>query len=175
MNNYYAYRFYRGNSKFDRDLDYYCIMNIGDTLTLIRQTFNAIVETATLTANRTYTLPDKSGTIALLDDVGGGSSKTVTTITSPTNILVGDNNGVLRCNNTSAIVVTIPASNGYDVGFTVDIIQINTGQVTVTPGSGITLKMFGNSTSAVLIGQNARAQLIKLATNEWHITGDISI
>ena len=151
------------------------IMNIGDTLTLIRASFNALIETATLTANRTYTLPDKSGTVALLDDIGGSSGKTVSNTSISTNIVIADINNFLRCTNSSAINLTIPASNGYAIGSVVDIIQTGTGQVTIVPGSGISLLKFGGTGNAVLIGQYARAQIVKLDANVWHCTGDVSI
>lgn len=149
-------------------------MDIGDKLTFNHE-FDSSVTTESLTAARQWLLPNKNGTVAMTSDIGG-TQRNVNTITASSNILVGDNGSVIRCNNSSAITITIPASNGYDVGFTVDIIQVNTGQVTISPGSGISLIKFGGTGNAVLIGQYARSQLIKLTTgNQWHCTGDISI
>lgn len=153
-------------------------MDIGDTLTLIRQSFEAIFDTANLTATRTYTFPNKTGTVALLDDIssggGGSSTKSVITVFSSKSFTSNDLNNIIRCNSSSAIALNIP-SNSFDVGSVIDVIQRGTGAVSITRSFGISLLKFGGEGTANLIGQYARCQLIKIADSEWHITGDISI
>lgn len=152
-------------------------MNFGNAITLIRTSFNAVIDTLTLTANRTYNLPDKSGTFALLDDVGSGgsSNKVVNTITENKTLLLSDSSTIIRCNNTDGLTITIPSANVFPIGYSVDIVQINTGQVTIVGEGGEIIKKIGGTGNAILIGRFAGCSVTKLVANEWYATGDISI
>lgn len=105
---------------------------------------------------------------------GGGSAPTVNAQTGTTYTLaLTDANNRVSLSNTSAITLTIPlnSSVNFPIGTGVDLIQLNTGQVTVVGASGVTL------TSA--IGYKIRTtfsgcSIIKTDTNTWVMVGDIT-
>ena len=76
--------------------------------------------------------------------------------------------------NTATQVVTIPtnANVAFNVGTMVSIVLQGSGNVTVSPFSGVTLYLAGNSTSASrTISTYGMATLMKVATNTWFING----
>jgi hypothetical protein len=78
---------------------------------------------------------------------------------------------MVEVSNTSAITVTIPtnASVAFPVGSSITILQTNTGQITVSPASGVTLNYTpGNKFRA----QWSSATLMKRATDTWVLFGD---
>ena len=74
----------------------------------------------------------------------------------------------------SANVITIPNNTtvSFNIGTAISIIQQGTANLTVTPGSGVTMYFAGNSTSASrTVGNYGMATLMKVATNTWFING----
>ena len=93
--------------------------------------------------------------------------------TTYTLVLTDANNTVVELSNTSAITVTVPleSSVAYPVGSQVQLLQTNTGQVTVAGASGVTV----NGTPGLkLRAQWSFATLIKRASNTWVIVGDVT-
>ena len=93
--------------------------------------------------------------------------------TTYTLALTDANNTVVTLSNTAAITVTIPpaSSVAFPVGSQVQLNQINTGQVTVAAGSGVTL----NGTPGYkLRAQWSFATLICTASNVWLLVGDVT-
>ena len=87
---------------------------------------------------------------------------------------ISDAGKALVFTNSSAITLTIPSesSTNYTIGQTFLVIQKGTGQVTVAGASGVTINaLSGNSKTS---GQYAEARLIKTASNEWLLSGDLS-
>lgn len=79
---------------------------------------------------------------------------------------------MIELNSSSDIAVTIPpeSSVNYPVGTTLDIMNINTGLVTVVAGSGVTV----NATPGLkLRTQWSSATLLKRASNSWVVYGDL--
>jgi hypothetical protein len=105
---------------------------------------------------------------------GGGSAPTVNAQTGTTYTLaLTDANNRVTLSNTSGITVTIPpnSSVNFPVGTGIDLIQANTGQVTVVGGSGVTL----NSAIGYKIRTLAAGcSLIQIAANSWIMVGDIT-
>jgi hypothetical protein len=103
---------------------------------------------------------------------GGSSAPTVNAQTGTTYTLVlGDANNRVTLSNTSGITVTIPpnSSVAFPVGTGVDLVQLNTGQVTVAPGSGVTL----NGTPGLkLRARYSGCSIIQTAANTWVLVGD---
>lgn len=100
----------------------------------------------------------------------GTNAQTGTTYTL---VLADADNKVVELSNTSAITVTIPleSSVAYPVGSQVQLLQTNTGQVTVAGASGVTV----NGTPGLkLRAQWSFATLIKRASNTWVIVGDVT-
>lgn len=105
------------------------------------------------------------------------------TITQPINTQTGTSytiaasdvgpNKMVTLNNAAAITLTIPpnSSVAIDVGKSVDFAQLGAGQVTFSPGPGVTLR---TTPGAKLRAQYSGATAVKIATDEWLIVGDLA-
>ena len=118
-----------------------------------------------------------SGTdwIDLAVSVGDPSQRTIANITGTTYTPgIGDAGKAFVFTNSSSITLTIPAesSTNYTIGQTFLIIQKGTGQVTVAAAVGVTINSLGNKKKTS--GQYAELRLIKTASNEWLLSGDLS-
>ena len=79
---------------------------------------------------------------------------------------------LITLSNTSAITLTIPleSSVAFAIGDRIDILQSNTGQVTIAGAGGVTV----NATPGLkLRARWSSATLIKLDTNSWVVIGDM--
>lgn len=76
-------------------------------------------------------------------------------------------------NNASAVTVTVPtnASVAFPVGTVVPIVQKGFGGVKVAAAGGVTLNSLNGNVD--LLGQFAKATLLKTATNVWDLFGDL--
>lgn len=89
-------------------------------------------------------------------------------------LVLSDANNIIEMNNSSANTVTIPenSSVAFPIATTIDVVQVGTGQVSFVPASGVQLR----ATPGVKItDQWTGATLIKRATNEWIIIGNLSV
>lgn len=82
---------------------------------------------------------------------------------------------LFKCTSASAVTFTLPAESSvnFPVGSVLHVVQYGTGQVTISPASGVTLNYISTkspSTSA----QYAKILAIKIASDEWMLTGDLS-
>ena len=88
-------------------------------------------------------------------------------------VVLGDRDSLVELSNTGAITLTIPtnATAAFPVGTSIDILQTNSGQVTVAGASGVTV----NATPGLkLRAQWSSATLFKRATDTWVVMGDLS-
>lgn len=87
--------------------------------------------------------------------------------------VLGDAGKLVELSNTSAITLTVPpnSSVAYPVGTQINLLQTNTGQVTVAPGSGVTVNA---APGLKLTDRWSAATLIKRATDTWVLTGRLS-
>lgn len=84
-----------------------------------------------------------------------------------------DRDNLIEVSSTSGTTVTIPADStlNFPVGTSLDILQTNTGQVTIAGAVGVTV----NATPGLkLRTQWSSATLTKRAANTWIVTGDLS-
>lgn len=98
-------------------------------------------------------------------------ARAITTNTATSYTLVAtDQNKNIECNNASAQTVTVPpnSSVAFPTGSVIYVTQYGAGQVTVAPGSGVTLRSYGSVLSTT--GQYASLMLHKRATDEWIVT-----
>jgi len=74
----------------------------------------------------------------------------------------------------SSITVTIPtnADQSFLIGQTFLVFQNGTGVITFSAASGVTLR--SKSSYVKTAGQYSEVRLIKIATNEWLLSGDLS-
>lgn len=93
--------------------------------------------------------------------------------TSYTTVLADDGK-LITCDNGSAITLTIPpnSSVSYGIGTQINIMQLGSGQVTITAGAGVTLRSAG--TRLKTNGQYAVATCCKIATDTWVVIGNLA-
>lgn len=125
----------------------------------------------TLTGVQTLTNKTLTAPIITL----GINAQTGTTYT----VLAADAANLITANNSSAQTYSIPtnATTAFAIGTQINIIQIGTGQVTVsaaTPGTTTVL-----STAATAAAPKTRARysamtLVKAGTDLWYVMGDIA-
>lgn len=77
----------------------------------------------------------------------------------------------------NAVTVTIPTNAvvAFPIGTVIQIYQRDTGTVTVTPDSGVTLQSVGGVAGARdLSGRWAEVSLLKRDTDDWAIAGELA-
>jgi len=76
--------------------------------------------------------------------------------------------------SSSAVTITIPLNSSvtFPVKTRIDILQAGSGQITISPTSGVTLNSKGSKRK--IFGQFSAATLIKVGTNEWTLIGDLA-
>jgi hypothetical protein len=88
-------------------------------------------------------------------------------------LVLTDNNKLITANNASAVTVTVPpnSSVAFPVGAQITIIGIGVGIVTIAQGAGVTI----NATpSLVYRARYSGATLVKTATDQWYLMGDLA-
>jgi hypothetical protein len=72
----------------------------------------------------------------------------------------------------NVLTIANNASQGFQVGAAISIVNQGTGNITVAQGSGVTLYLAGNATSGNrTVATFGMATLIKVATDTWFING----
>ncbi|MGI6337898.1 MAG: LamG domain-containing protein [Bacteroidales bacterium] len=107
----------------------------------------------------------------LLEDVFVGiNHQTGTSYT----LALTDNNKLITLSNTDAITLTVPASSSvaFEVGASITIAGINTGDVTVSEAQGVTVNSAYGALK--LRARYSTATLIKIDTDTWLLLGDIT-
>jgi hypothetical protein len=96
-----------------------------------------------------------------------------TTSSASYTLVISDVGKIVEISNASANTLTVPldATVNFPVGTQLTILQTNTGQTTITPGTvGVTI----NGTPGLkLRTQWSSATLIKRAANTWVAIGDL--
>jgi hypothetical protein len=98
------------------------------------------------------------------------NAQTGTTYTT----VLGDDGKLVTCDNAAAIALTIPpnSSVAYGIGTQINIMQLGAGQVTITAGSGVTLRSAGSKLKTN--AQYAVATCCKIATDTWVVIGNLA-
>lgn len=127
--------------------------------------------TQTLT-NKTLENPLISGSVTVTGNVIGHVD--VYSKTANYTLLLPDDGSLIQMNVSSANTLTVPlnSSAAFPIGTQITIVQSGTGQTTITPASvGVTL----NSTPGLkLRARWSTATLVKLDTDSWLVTGDLT-
>jgi hypothetical protein len=87
--------------------------------------------------------------------------------------LLAERDSMIEFDSASAMTLTIPADStvNYPIGTTIDILQTNTGQVTVAAAGGVT----ANATPGLKLRTRwSSATLMKRAANTWVVYGDLT-
>jgi Major tropism determinant N-terminal domain len=86
---------------------------------------------------------------------------------------VSKKDGVYEVDSSSPVTITIPnnATLAWPIGASVDILQVGTGQVTISPAAGVTLNYTpGNK----LRTQWSSCTIMKRGTDSWILYGDLT-
>ena len=122
--------------------------------------------------------------IAKSDGAGGYDSKYITgaelanvTIDNKTasyTLVLADANKLIEVNNGSANTLGVPlnSTDAFPIGTQILVAQQGAGQTTITPVSGVTLRSSGGKLK--ISAQYGVATLIKRATDEWYVAGDLT-
>lgn len=109
-------------------------------------------------------------------DAGGGSTfaPVVTDATASRNAILSDAGSYVRFTNSSAVTYTIMIQStvAWPDDAQIEIEQAGTGAVTITPDSGVNIRVNANLTTT-LNGQYAVAGLKRVAENEWVLFGNL--
>ena len=117
-------------------------------------------------------------------EVGGYDSKYITgaeltnvTIDNKTasyTLVLADANKLIEINNGSANTLGVPlnSTDAFPIGTQILVAQQGAGQTTITPVSGVTLRSSGGKLK--ISAQYGIATLIKRATDEWYVAGDLT-
>jgi hypothetical protein len=156
---------------------------IPSTKTLVVTTDKLNVLAATTSSELAGVISDETGTGALVFGTSPAISdpKIAQTINAQTGttytFVLADQGKYITASNASAQTYTIPlnSSVAFPTGTSIDLIQIGAGQVTVSGAGGVTVY----STGGTAASPKARVQysamtLKKVATDTWHVIGDIA-
>lgn len=94
------------------------------------------------------------------------------TVSTSRALAIGDKGKTIRAESASTITFTVPndSSVNFAVGSSIQFFRYGAGAVAFTPASGVTL----NPTSPRSIrAQWSAGVLVKMAANEWLLTGDL--
>jgi hypothetical protein len=145
---------------------------LGDDANYASTVTTALSEKASLTGSETLT--NKTLTDPKINQAINNNTSTSYTL------VLTDNNKIVTTNNASAQTISIPtnASVAFPVGARVDFAWITgAGQPTITAASSGTttiLSTGATSTSPKLRVVNSMASAVKIATDVWLVTGDVS-
>jgi len=119
------------------------------------------------TAERTYTFPDANTTL-------GARDVSINEQTDSYTLVLADADKLIDMNKATAVTLTVPpnSSVAFATGTQILVRQKGAGQVTVSPGSGVTIQAANSNDKTV--AQHSLAGLIKVATDTWLLFGDIT-
>ena len=88
--------------------------------------------------------------------------------------VLADDGKLVTADNASAITFTIPPNGtvAFGIGTQINIMQLGAGQVTITPGAGVTIRSAGSKLKTN--GQYSVATCVKIATDTWVLVGNLS-
>lgn len=89
-------------------------------------------------------------------------------------LVLGDAGGYVRIASATAVNLTVPtnAAVPFPVGTVIQLRQAGGGQITVVPGSGVAVN---TAETLKLRKEGSSASLIKVAADEWDLTGDLEL
>lgn len=85
-----------------------------------------------------------------------------------------DNGNYIITSSASAVTVTVPPNSSvtFPIGAEIVVFQSGAGQVTFAAGSGVTIR--SKDSNLKISAQYAAATLKQVATDEWHLIGDLA-
>lgn len=98
----------------------------------------------------------------------------INTRTASYTLVLADAGKMVEMNvaTSNSLIVPPNSSVPFPVGTVIAIAQYGAGTTTIVPGSGVTIRSRGAVFN--MAGQDAEAGLVKRATDEWRLSGDIA-
>jgi len=160
-------------------------LKLGPDVAIYRSAANTLASTDLVRfTNTTVSTSTSTGALVIGGGLGVGgritassvSANIVTTINAQTGttytLTSTDAGRLVTLTNTDPITVEVPPdATTIDIGSSVEIAQMGAGQVTLAPGSGVTLVSFGNALTTSGLG--ATAVLTKTAADTWLVRGNL--
>lgn len=105
--------------------------------------------------------------------VGGASSVITTTQAANYTLVLTDADTVLEGTKATAQTITVPpnSSVAFPIGTVIEIAQQGAGQITLTPGAGVTIRTPSSLTTRA---QYSTVGIRKRGTDEWVASGDLT-
>lgn len=124
-------------------------------------------------AINTLQIADNSVTPAKLADVTLDTKTSANTTGSTYELVLTDKNKIIEMNFSGANTVTVPlnATQAFGVGTQISVVQYGLGKTQIIHPSGVTIIA---TPGAYLRARYSSATLVKRATNEWYLFGDLS-
>lgn len=87
-------------------------------------------------------------------------------------LVLADASKLVTMSNGSASTLTVPSNSSvaFPLGTQILIAQLGAGQVTIDEGAGVTVR---TPETLLVRGQYGQIALVKIATDEWLLTGDL--
>lgn len=98
----------------------------------------------------------------------------IVALTAAYTLSLSDAGKYIRVNSASNISLTVPlnATAAFPTGTVIQVRQVGAGQVTIVATGGVTL----NSAETLKLRKaGSTVSLIKVATDEWDVTGDLAL
>ena len=88
-------------------------------------------------------------------------------------LVLADSGKVIEMNVNSVNTLTVPpnSSVAFPIGTLIAVDQLGSGQTTITPGAGVTIR--SSSAFMKIKGQYSSVSLRKRAADEWVLVGDL--
>lgn len=88
-------------------------------------------------------------------------------------VVLSDDGKLVTCDNAANIALTIVpnSSVAFGIGTQINIMQLGAGTVTITAGSGVTLRSDGSKLKTN--AQYAVATCLKIASDTWVVVGNL--
>ncbi len=99
---------------------------------------------------------------------------TVVPKTADHTFAIDDANSLLRFNSGSDLTATVPTNAfvGFEIGTQIAVERAGSGALTIAGADGVTIN---TSTTLTLAAQFSIGLLIKVDTDEWTLTGDLTL
>ena len=113
-----------------------------------------------------------TGTVTITGETIIGPA-TIVNKTAGYTLALADQGKIVEMNIGSAVQVTVPPNTdvAFPIGTQINVMQYGAGKVQVAQGAGVVVR---GTPGLYLRAQYSSATLIKRATNEWYLIGDLS-
>ena len=177
-----------GTHDFDNDVTFIKPVSFSDDVTIsgginsfLNYAERDAVFTSTPTVNGAIAFVEKDGSGNIVNDLSYSSNglwfklsnQTIDSKTTAYQLELKDASRILSINSSSNLDITVPThlTAAFPVGTKIELLRTGTGEVSVVAASGVTIRSKNNNLK--LSTQYVGAMLLKLATNEWMLIGDL--